>query len=455
MRLARPSVELAVLRGACNKDKRIAGTILGQIDDSYFHFPESVEVYHAIRKHMKDSGESPTYRLLLDDPVLSEGARQHLRDSEAVVTTIPEANKAVASLNKYRQARSLFNIAASINDSMQAPRVDIDQLLEQTSLSLSDARSRKSSKQAFVHFGTNNNSLGRIKSILYDDRSEQIIPSTIQAFDEVAKGFTRGSLVTIGANSGGGKSLMANAMALGMAMLGYRVLVVPLEMTEDEMTCRAMANITGYDLTSILTQGLATGEKELAEKRMKRWMRKVREAGGRYTIYKPEEDMTLEEVYAATSAFEYDVTILDYISLLKGTDGEDMWRALGSTARYGKINAGAENRLNILLCQVDETGKIRYSRALSEHSNNSWVWVASPEDKESGIMEIDQPKSRNSRRFKFKVRMDYAHMRVESAPNDDALGSIPDAGSKDGKTAKDGSGIRPKRKNLPNLAADI
>jgi hypothetical protein len=225
-------------------------------------------------------------------------------------------------------------------------------------------------------------------------------------------------------------------------------------MTEDEMTCRAMANITGYDLTSILTQGLATGEKALAEKRMKRWMRQVREAGGRYTIYKPEEDMTLEEVYAATSAFDYDATIVDYISLLKGTDGDDMWRALSSTARYGKINAGAEDRLNILLCQVDETGKIRYSRAISEHSNNSWIWVATEDNKETGIMEIDQPKSRNSRRFKFKVRMDYARMRVESAPNDDALGSIPESGAKDGKAAKDGS-IKPKRKNLPNLAADI
>jgi replicative DNA helicase len=296
MKLARPSVELAVLRGACNKDKRIAGTILGQIDESYFHFPESVEVYESIRKHMKESGQSPTYRLLIDDPNLSDGARQHLRDSEAVVTTIEEANKACASLNKYRQARAMFNMAAHINDSMQAPKVDIDQLLEETALNLNIARSRKSNKQSFVHFGTNNNSMGRIRSILHDDRSETIIPSTIEAFDEVAKGFTRGSLVTIGANSGGGKSLMANAMALGMAALGYNVLVVPLEMSEDEMTCRAMANITGYDLTSILTQQLASGEKEQAERLMKRWLSKVKKAGGRYTIFKPEEDMTLEEV---------------------------------------------------------------------------------------------------------------------------------------------------------------
>jgi replicative DNA helicase len=455
MKLARPSVELAVLRGACHKDKRIAGTVLGQIDDSYFHFPESVELYQSIRKHMKETGESPTYRLLIDDPGLSDAARQHMRDSQVVVTSIPEAHRAVAVLDKYRKARAMYNMAASINDAMQGSKVDVDQLLEATALQLNIARSKKSNEQSFVHFGVNNNSRSRIKSILYEDRSENIIPSTIEAFDEVARGFTRGSLVTIGANSGGGKSLMANAMALGMAMLGYRVLVVPLEMSEDEMTCRAMANISGYDLTSILTQQLAMGEREAVEQKMERWLRKVRKVGGRYTIFKPKEDMTLEEVYASTAAFEYDVTILDYVSLLAGTDGEDMWRALGSTARYGKINAEVENRLNILLCQVDDTGKIRYSRAMSEHSNNSWIWVATEEDKESGIMTIDQPKSRNSRRFKFRVKMDYAHMRVESAPNDDALGSIPDEKTKDGKPGKDGSTIKPKRKNLPNLAADI
>jgi hypothetical protein len=141
------------------------------------------------------------------------------------------------------------------------------------------------------------------------------------------------------------------------------------------------------------------------------------------------------------------VTILDYISLLKGTDGEDMWRALSSTARYGKINAGVENRLNILLCQVDDTGRIRYSRAISEHSNNSWIWVATEESKETGIMEIDQPKSRNSRRFKFKVKMNYAQMRVESAPDEESLAPVTDAGK--------GKDVKPKRKNLPNMAADI
>ena len=451
MKLARPSVELAVLRGACNKDKRIAGTILGQIDDSYFHFPESVELYHSIRKHMKETGESPTYRLLIDDPGLSDEARQHMRDSQVVVTSIAEAHKACAVLDKYRKARIVYNMAATVNDTMQASRVDVDQLLEQAALSINIARSKKSNEQSFVHFGVNNNSRSRIKSILYDDRSEDIIPSTIDEFDDVAKGFTRGSLVTIGANSGGGKSLMANAMALGMAMRGYRVLVIPLEMSEDEMTCRVMANVTGYDLTSILTQQLGLGEREIIEQKMERWLRKVRRAGGRYTIFKPKEDMTLEEAYAATSAFDYDVTFLDYVSLLKGTDGEDMWRALGSTARYGKINAEVEKRLNVLLVQVDESGKIRYSRAMSEHSNNSWIWVAGEEEKESGIIEIDQPKSRNSRRFKFKLKLNYSQMRVEKAPNEDALGPVESKDPKD-KTKEQ---IKPKRKNLPNLAADI
>src|SRR6202012_1881085 len=97
----------------------------------------------------------------------------------------------------------------------------------------------------------------------------------------------RGSLVTIGANSGGGKSTLPNAMAINMANMGYKVLLVPLEMSKTEMTGGTMANVTKTNLTKILLQRLATGEKELVYKKYRRWVTRVKAKGGRYTIFKP------------------------------------------------------------------------------------------------------------------------------------------------------------------------
>lgn len=452
MKIVSPRSELAVLRGMCHREKKIAGTLMSSVDESYFYSPESIEIYHAIRKHMTVTGSTPTYRLLVEDPELSEEARQHMRDSQVTVSNIEEAKKAATILNSYRQARGLYNLAATINDRMKASKVDIENLLEEVATGINITRSKKSTEDAFLHFGKNNNSNAMVKSILFDDNSETVIPTGIPEYDDVSGGFARGSLVTIGANSGGGKSTLANAMAIKMATMGYKVLLVPLEMSKKEMTGRTMANVTKTNLTKILLQRLATGEKELVYKRYRRWAKKVKDKGGRYTIFKPQEDMTIEEIMAAISAYECDVVIIDYISLLKGVDGDDMWRALGSVARYAKINAEVENRVNILLCQVSDEGKIRYARAISEHSSNSWIWIATKESKETGITKIEQPKSRNSLAFPFTVKMIYEYMSVESAPQDDALGVV-DAKA-DPKKTSDLGAVKKKRK-VPNLAMEM
>ncbi len=248
-------------------------------------------------------------------------------------------------------------------------------------------------------------------------------------------------------------STLANAIGIKMATKGYKVLMVPLEMSKKEMTARTMANVTKTNLTKILLQRLATGERDLVYKRQRRWERKVKEAGGRYTIFKPQEDMTIEEVMASISAYDVDVVIIDYISLLKGVDGDDMWRALGAVARYAKINAEVENRVNILLCQVGDDAKIRYARAISEHSSNSWIWVATKETKDTGETKIEQPKSRNSLAFPFTIKMLYEYMRVEDMSIDESLGTAPSSVDAQGNDVASPKSKKSK-KGIPNLSEE-
>jgi len=417
--------ELAVLRGLCHKNKTIAGTLLSLIDSSYFYSEESVELFKTIRKHMLETGKPPTYRLLIEDPDISDEARTHLRNSVVSIQTIEDAQKAARILNRYRQNRGMFNIASYINTALNGnKRVNTDELMEQVATSLNIVRSRKSNQNSFQHFGKNDNSEKMIEDILWGDSSESIIPTGIRAFDEESGGWARGSLVTLASNSGGGKSTLANAIAMHMAVRGYKVLLVPLEMSKREMTGRILANASRMDVSKILLQKLASGEKELAYKRLRRWRKKVRDAGGRYTMFKPEEDMTMHEVITATSAYKCDVRIIDYTTLLKGADGDEQWKVLGAIARYAKINAEVDDCVNVLLCQLSEEMKIRYSRAINEHSSNSWIWKATEESKENGITRIEQGKSRNSRAFPFNVKINYSHMRVEDIPQDQVIGEI-------------------------------
>jgi replicative DNA helicase len=453
--IASPRAELSVLRGMCHPSKKIAGALLSQVDETYFHFPESVELYETIKRHMHESGSTPLYRILVEDPDLSDETRQHFKDSVPTIKTIADADKAARILNKYRQKRGMYYIASNINDQLNGKaktKLNIDDLMEETATAINVVRSRKSTKDSFLHFGKNNNSKAVVENILWGNNKDKLIPTGIAAFDDVSGGLPRGGLVTIGANSGGGKSLTANQIAINMATMGYKVLVVPLEMSEEEMTQRTMANVTKTNLTKIIRQQLATGEREAIYKKHRRWERKVRDAGGRYTIFKPKEDMTIEEVFAAISAYTCDVVIVDYISLLKGTDGDDSWQALGAIARYAKINAEIENRVNILLCQVNDEGKIRYARAISEHSNNSWIWVANKESKETGIMRVEQPKARNSMAFPFLIKMDWQYMRIESVAQEDSLGPMEAEDDKSNRT-KHADRTRDRDKRSPNRSS--
>jgi replicative DNA helicase len=398
-----------------SKDKKVAGTLISSVDESYFSAEESKEILKSIKGHIGKSGEVPPFRLVIEDPELSKNTRDYFKDSQATITTVEEANKAVKILNRYRQQRGLYEIALAIDQALNSTqKLEIDQLMDKVSSKMASVRTSKQVLDNFLHFGRNSNSRDLVDQLLNGDPSEDTIPTGITPFDEQSGGFMRGSLVTLGASSGGGKSLMANQIAKNMAERGYKVVIVPLEMSKIEMTSRLLANLSKIDVTRILQKRLASGEKDLVNTKFSRWSRKVKSAGGRLTVYKPLEDVSIEDVFAAVASFDADVVIVDYISLLAGTDGDDSWQQLGAIARLAKINAEATNRVNVLLCQVSEDGKIRYARSISEHSTNSLIWVASKEEREKpvGRIKIEQPKARNSKSFPFEVGFDWAHMAV-------------------------------------------
>ena len=424
LKIVSPRAELTVLRGMTHKNKKIAGRLLASVDESYFAAPESVEIYKAIKNQMTTTGEVPPYRLVIEDPDLSTDSREFLRDSQATVQSVEDADKAIRILNKYRQHRGLYQIALTINENMQSrSAIDIPSLLDDLSTQLASVRTSKKLKDNFLHFGTGSNSRDFVKQLLNGDSSEDVIPTGILPFDVESGGLVRGSLVTIGATSGGGKSVMASTLSRNVSLAGFKVVVVPLEMSKIEMTSRFLAAEAKLDVTRILQKRLTESERKAAEMKYERWSKRIRRRGGRLTVFKPKEDMSIDDLFAAVATYDADMVIVDYISLLAGTDGDDSWQQLGAIARKSKINAEATNRVNVLLCQGSEDGKVRYARAISEHSTNSWVWNAPKEEREkpTGRIKVEQPKARNSRSFPFEIGINWAFMdvvRVDDASPD-------------------------------------
>jgi archaellum biogenesis ATPase FlaH len=264
---------------------------------------------------------------------------------------------------------------------------------------------------------------------LYGKR-KKVVPTGFKAFDDKNGGFLEGSLVTIAANSGGGKSALGNVLALNIAQHALEdVLLVPLEMTEEQMWARSLAVMTGIDVHKIQQQKITDSEKKVLKKAFIKFSKDLKKKNTRHTVWSPEEDLGIEEMLFMVKPYNFKVIIIDYIGLLKGADGDDQVKELGRIARFAKVFAKNTGSIVVLLAQLSDEGQVKYAKAIKEHSNNLWTWHMNEDEAPESILDINQQKARNQLRFKFQllshnntgnitdVGDDYVHVEEEKPKN--------------------------------------
>ncbi len=412
MKLSAIKSEVAALRGCCAKNKVVGGTLLAGLDHDYFHYSFTKEAYKKLLDHTRKHGEPPKWRELIEDPGLDQDVRRKLKDAVSDrIENQHEARSTLKVLNKYRQLRGLFQMAEDTVTALRKPSVNVDTLIEKKSQVLVQLRQSKTDTDSIVTFGKGNNA-GKIVKSLLDADDTNFVPTGFSDHDKENGGIFYGSLFTIGATSGGGKSATASQLAINWAGMGESVCIVPLEMTKIEMTARIMANASKIDVRKILLKKLSEDEKEKYLRSYRKMALRFKKSGGSYSIFKPQQDMTIEEIMASVHTLDPSIIIVDYISLLKGVDGDDAWQKLGAVARYCKVYAETHNKIVVLLCQVSEEGKIRYAQAIKEHSNTCWIFVSTKATRENEIINVEQLKARNGRMFDFTLSAKLDIMRI-------------------------------------------
>lgn len=436
----------------CSRDRTVSGYVYSQVDESSFYNDESVETFGRIKTHIGKHGEPPAYKLLCEDLALSEGARDFLKLADGQAKTIEQAEQIVSNLDKYRKTRLMYNLGKGLLQKLEAPKIDPDEVLEIVSRRIAKISTRRSLEESIFNVGRDSNTRPIVEDILYGEDNDQCIPTGFKTFDRVNGGLFRGSLVTIGGATGAGKSVIINQLAKNQALMGYKVNVVPLEMSHVEMLSRLIANTAGVDNTKVLLKRLATGERDEAFKQWQRFERKVERNGGRLTIFKPKEDLTIESLMAAIHSYNADITYIDYISLLKGADGDDQWRQLGAIGRFAKIYAESHNKVMALAAQVNEEGKLRYSKAVGEHSSTAFSFVATKESREKGYLNIEMFKARNQTMMNFTLGVNYSSMQIYDLTPEELEARLPDRSKKAGGKEATSEGKRTKTQDsLPDL----
>lgn len=428
------------LRGLCSSNKEVKGTLLATLNETYFRTEPGKETFNYILKSLGSRGTTPAFRLLLESAKLTRSTREFLRDCRKVPKTVDSAQQVISTLNDYRRAFLFYESARAILDELENKKMDLEGLTESVVNTVTQVQTGRDSADVVFHFGSEGNASELVHEILYAEEDDQMVPTGYRGWDDHNGGFPRGSLVILAGSTGAGKSHNALQLPLNAAKRGYKTLLVPLEMTEAAMTGRFLANISGIDSLKILRKQLSKDEKTHIEAKHKKFDSRVGRKGGRFTIFKPASDVTIEALMASVHSYNCDMIVIDYISLLAGADSEDQWRKLGAMARYAARYADVHKKVVVLLAQVDEQDKIRYAKSIKEHAAIMWSFVATKETREQGILKFNVQKSRLQDSRGFTMKIDYQLSRVTdfAVTSDGGVGGSGGGGGN--KPTKGGSG---------------
>jgi len=441
MKLLSVELELKTILSICQSPDSLASILLGRVSDEHFFYEPTRAAYRRLSSLVRTKGTIPDYSEICADPVIPEDNRQILLASKQREAQSKEKlDSMVSALEKYRKLRLLFHNAEKTIEALTEKKLDLDIILEKNSRALMRARST-GSEHHLLHFGRENNSSRVVKALLSNDRAP-LVPTGFRTFDKRNGGIFQGSLMTIASTTGGGKTTLAGQLLINMTLAGHDCALVPLEMSEEESTARLMSSLSGVEVTKYMLRKVTKRENRKTTRAYRKYVDALRASETRYSIFKPQEDLTVEEILFILKPYGYQVIIIDYISLLKGVDGDDSWQQLGKVARFCKIFAETHKIIIVLLAQLNKEGEIRYARSIVEHSNNAWFWVMTDENRETGILDIRQAKARNQDPFSFQLAQDFKRMRVRDLKAGEAQELATDEGEK-------------KRQNLDTYLEDI
>lgn len=414
-----PAELMALTAITCSPSDEVRGYLVSKLKSGHFAYEDTHPLYVFIMERYVQTGAIPSINMLASLPgVPQKGltAVAAYASSNQPISNADDAVHIVNQLNQYRKARIVdVNILVTQSE-LQQEMADFDkikQATEKTLLGLTDSED----DAPLWHFGEGSNSEPLFERVMDTERPTGI-QTGFKNFDLLSGGFRRGNFNLIASHYKGGKSMVSYRMALNMYQLGYNVLYVPLEMTDEECFQRHMSSISGIECAKINKQTWTTFEAKAAMKAYADFEAKGRSKRNRFSI-QGLSTITPSMVEARYKALKYDVIVLDYLNLMELDQNSTRMSESEKLNNLGKSLKQTASRMNVVLMgltQLDEeSGKIRYSRSFYEHCNNVWEWVYKDAERQTGIINVQQRAARSWEPFPFKLKVDYQRAMVEDA----------------------------------------
>jgi len=443
MSLISPQTELKLL--VCmleTKDPQIRAYILAETAHDDYGSRYGSEVRQRV-DNLLILGKLPLACVdLAQDPGLTQSTQDWIRvtpkQRQAAQTfTLSMIKELVHQLKLHRNNRVFHEAIKEINEKSTGAvdeKVidDMTAIMERTLIKVGSGFN----KQPITHIGKrqSHETAKKIMEQISTFTPLKFISTGIPGLDRLINGCERGTLLTISATRGGGKSALAMCMGVDQYQRSnHNVLYVSMEMTEDELWKRVAANISGVLHERIRFSKDLPGEKRAQlNAAWKAFHLHGHEKNCTFSIWDVNDPFfTPMKLESCVAPLMYDSIIIDYATLFYARN-LNLWEMQMEYSRYLKSMAKRLNCLIILLTQMSEEDHVKYGRAIEENTDYWINWqYREDEEQETGDVWLKLAKARHTkpRKLLSKFRLDYMQIDTSEA----VTGSATDDSSKEDK----------------------
>lgn len=424
-------MEAAALNALGDRRRKDKGD-LPSLTEGHFHSEWTRAAFLLMQKEKASNGEWMPW----EDMINHSAVTDHFEELNNSKTNNPSIKAKVATiydaLERHRQAREFYTVLDDAKDRAATSGVQVGMAILEEHMDAEALRSKRASGSTDALWVARH---GRtwLKELV-NTKPAPVLPTGFTAFDSVNRGFELGSIVCLGATTGGGKSNMVGQLALNMARASdTKIRIVSLEMNEKQVMLRLMSNISGVPSSEIrgALDAIHTGKQSRGARAKKKraLMEKLAPfeawADGRISI---DSDIAIQHsaslarathsVLAKADEDGIDVIFVDYIGLLTRDGKEDMWQSMGQSAEAFKRWAMQHDKLVVFAAQTNDHSQPRYARAILEHADYAFTWIKKLDDegKDPKIIKITQQKCRHGESFSFPLEVDWERHIVRDAP---------------------------------------
>jgi len=388
--------------------------IMANAIDEDFGADETQELFAKIKDMYRAGIALPTPHEFALDPTISADAQDILKTAKPYKSEA-RIKECLGMLDEYRKIRAISNSVNYIVNAFKRSGkqgVDSDDLITSMETAIKSVRVRNINDKRTLDFGFNANNDHAIKllneRLSSDPETTELIRSGFNNFDERSLGFSRKHVLLLGASHSSGKTSLAVQMSKNFYRQGYSVAFIELEMSDGEAYDRLGASLTGIDSLKLRDKKLTPKEKKLLERRHKGFQQYGITHRCRYTL-DDMSSMTAGQIDMLIGHSGYDVIMVDYLGLVspdKGQAGKPIHEMKADITRQFKQIAKARNCLVVLLVQLNEEMRVKYSKAVEDHVDWFWSWILNDEARALNCAKIHQPKARHAEEYPFLLNFD-------------------------------------------------